>query len=143
MGGLDRVSFLELDGVCFETFQLVSSLREFSGQLVVILRETAVLLDESVDFELQFLGLAEFDLQERYLIEESSILCLRTKGVLEVKFFFDELSFDAGRGASGILRRGVSVVTHLSVKILWQIQFDFDRNLARQGSKQSKMKMAT
>lgn len=119
MGGLDRVSFLELDGVCLEALQLVSSLREFSRQLVVILREAAVLLDETVDFELQFLGLAEFDLEERNLIEQSSVLGFRTKSVLEVKFFFDELSLDARRGASGILRRGVSVVTHLAVKILW------------------------
>lgn len=80
--------------------------------MVVILNEPTVLFEESIVFELKLLGFPDFDLEERYLIEESAVLGLSPERIFEVEFLFDEFTLDSGGRASGVLTWRLSVKGH-------------------------------
>lgn len=50
LGCFYGIALLQLDGVRFEAFEFISSLRQLPGELVVVLSQMAVLLDQAVDF---------------------------------------------------------------------------------------------
>lgn len=118
LGCFYGIALLQLDGVGLKAFELVSSFGELPGELIVVLGQMAVLLDQAVHFQLELLSFTELDLQQRYLIEQSPVFRFRAEGVFEVDFFFDEVSFEARGRAPGVVRRGVPIVAHLTVKLI-------------------------
>lgn len=97
-----RLSFLGLGDAGLESFCLVASFGEFSGELVVVLREEGVLLDEAVDLGLELVGLAQLDLEEGDLVEQAAVLGLAPEGGFEGDLLLDEVALDAGWRAARV-----------------------------------------
>ena len=68
--------------------------------MVIILDETGVFFQKGLIFELKFISFSDFDLKERYLVEETTVLGFSSECIFEVEFLFYEFALDSGRRTS-------------------------------------------